>query len=641
MSRKLEKLLITAGLVASLFLNCSKDVVTNPTPTPTPTPTPKNSAPVIMSSPLTLITENQLYSYQAKASDADGDQITYSPVKNPSWISMNSNGLISGNAPDVFSDQISEIEWSASDGKNPAVSQKYNLTVKNLYNVYVLTPSQINSILSVNENNIAFSQPIGFAPGDIIASDINNSAPAGFLRKINSTSSDKKTAYTSQAALEEAVKDANFYFQKKITPLSVSLNSDVIYDFDGSSSTTWDRLIADGKISFDVEIVLQGKIENYSLEELIFKIISTEECDLTLKSGISGQFTEYIPIGEPISLPPVTIGVIPSPPYLPITVHPKIEFGLEFAGGINLGEVGAIQKAVFTVGLKYDRGQWSPIANWQHSFTLKEPSFSSSYFVFKAGGGPSLKFPVWGVAGPKVKVLGGLEAQVSSEKVSVYGNFDGTIGVEMKVFKKVLADFNAPLLGYKKLIYEKTKPIANDSLIIQPGPEGKDAFVRYTLWSDGSKSYSGFGDTEELEISRDYVSGHGGEKETLIEIPVSGLPSGATFSSAKLAVYGWVINNYIAAIPKIKISKINDSWSESSVKWDTKPSTDLFSRKDITEGERWHEFDATSLVLDWINGKPNYGISISTEQNESYGKFYSSDNSDASKRPKLIIYYKK
>jgi len=191
---------------------------------------------------------------------------------------------------------------------------------------------------------------------------------------------------------------------------------------------------------------------------LIFSTTSNGRYDLTIKPPRSfGWISKYVPLGE-FPLPPINLGSIPLPPPLPpipLIIFPKVEVGVDFAGSINASlELGASQEVTFTEGVKYNNGQWSPITNWQHYFQINPPVFTPSSFGFRVSGGPTVKFPLYGVAGPKLKVLGGLEAEVYPEKWAVYGRFDGTIGVEMKVFKHVFANFNAPLFGFKKLLLE-------------------------------------------------------------------------------------------------------------------------------------------------------------------------------------------
>lgn len=82
----------------------------------TVTETP-NTAPVISGNPSTSVTENQQYSFTPVASDADGDNLSFSISNLPSWASFNTstgaiNGTPTGNDVGIFSN----IVVSVSDG---------------------------------------------------------------------------------------------------------------------------------------------------------------------------------------------------------------------------------------------------------------------------------------------------------------------------------------------------------------------------------------------------------------------------------------------------------------------------------------------------------------------------------------------
>jgi hypothetical protein len=92
---------------------------------------PTNHAPVITSSPDTSVKEGEDYDYNVHATDADGDPITYHLINHPNWLSMDSNGVISGEAPYVSSNTDYYITVEVSDGQH-FVQQHYTLTVRNI-----------------------------------------------------------------------------------------------------------------------------------------------------------------------------------------------------------------------------------------------------------------------------------------------------------------------------------------------------------------------------------------------------------------------------------------------------------------------------------------------------------------------------
>ncbi len=94
---------------------------------------PVNNNPEIVSSPVKNVYENQIYSYDVNANDADGDTLTYSLLQKPSWLSIDSNtGLITGTTPEVVSNTNYTIQSKVTDGNGGEDTQTYILTVKNV-----------------------------------------------------------------------------------------------------------------------------------------------------------------------------------------------------------------------------------------------------------------------------------------------------------------------------------------------------------------------------------------------------------------------------------------------------------------------------------------------------------------------------
>jgi len=90
------------------------------------------TAPIITTTAVTQIDENQDYSYDVDATDADGDTLTYSLTTSPSWLSINSNtGVITGTAPEVDDDIDYPVTVQVSDGNGGSAIQTYTLTVNN------------------------------------------------------------------------------------------------------------------------------------------------------------------------------------------------------------------------------------------------------------------------------------------------------------------------------------------------------------------------------------------------------------------------------------------------------------------------------------------------------------------------------
>ena len=88
-----------------------------------------NTAPEITSTATTEVNEGYDYNYQIIATDAEDDTLTYSLIENPTWLSINSDGLVTGTAPEVSYNTDYQVTISVSDGED-YVTQAYTLTVK-------------------------------------------------------------------------------------------------------------------------------------------------------------------------------------------------------------------------------------------------------------------------------------------------------------------------------------------------------------------------------------------------------------------------------------------------------------------------------------------------------------------------------
>ena len=112
-----------------------------------------NGAPIIISEPIITATEDQLYSYQVKASDPNGDNLSYSLIIKPEGMNINSeNGLIIW-TPTNNQVGIHQVVVEISDGKH-SVTQSFEIEVSNVNNppqIFSYFPGSLN--VGVNEGD--------------------------------------------------------------------------------------------------------------------------------------------------------------------------------------------------------------------------------------------------------------------------------------------------------------------------------------------------------------------------------------------------------------------------------------------------------------------------------------------------------
>ena len=126
---------------------------------------------------------------------------------------------------------------------------------------------------------------------------------------------------------------------------------------------------------------------------------------------------------------------------------------------------------------------------------------------------------------------------------------------------------------------------------------------------------------------------------SLVKFDLSTLPDDADILDAEIRLYLTADPSSSAAV---NMYPIREAWIENDVTWNSKPSYKDFTK---TQGlidsitistDGWKEWDAASIVEDWIDGtRTNYGVAFET--NENLPRFRSDDSSY---KPRIWILYK-
>lgn len=96
-------------------------------------PTPSNRAPIISGSPPLQVTEGQPYSFTPTASDADGDTLTFSIEKQPSWAIFDpASGSLTGTPGAIDIGTSPGVTISVSDGTDSASLAPFDLEVQSI-----------------------------------------------------------------------------------------------------------------------------------------------------------------------------------------------------------------------------------------------------------------------------------------------------------------------------------------------------------------------------------------------------------------------------------------------------------------------------------------------------------------------------
>ncbi|MFZ2331205.1 MAG: DNRLRE domain-containing protein, partial [Atribacterota bacterium] len=184
-----------------------------------------------------------------------------------------------------------------------------------------------------------------------------------------------------------------------------------------------------------------------------------------------------------------------------------------------------------------------------------------------------------------------------------------------------------------------TKVRVNETKIIQPGSEGKDARVDEYF---NDKNYGG---QEFLYIGKTVVV-FPGLMRAYLQFDLSAIPANAEVIEAKLKLYQY--DYFVSGSFSIGVYRVLDNWAESTITWDNQPDSDLTNFGSITISSstvgKWREWNIRNWVQGWLDGSfENNGILLKATSEttiEARGYFYSSDyTDDTTKRPKLEIKY--
>jgi hypothetical protein len=164
-----------------------------------------------------------------------------------------------------------------------------------------------------------------------------------------------------------------------------------------------------------------------------------------------------------------------------------------------------------------------------------------------------------------------------------------------------------------------------ESLVLQPGPDGKDAGV-CSLFGWNSMNFGG----DEWYNAIGLVS----NAAAFIEFDLSEIPEGSTVNSATITLWAEYRESQVYFRP------VAAEWDEMTITWDNQPSTSVpeisYPVSTCTSGCSV-EFDITGIVRYWLEN-PNYGLKVVADSPNLGWMMASSDNLTKPK-PTLTVEY--
>ncbi|HER23754.1 MAG TPA: DUF1565 domain-containing protein [Candidatus Atribacteria bacterium] len=113
-----------------------------------------NSAPVIISEPITTATEDQLYSYQIQAVDSNDDELSYFLTIKPEGMSIDKESGLMSWVPTNNQVGAHPVNILVSDDMQSSATQNFDVEVSNVNNSpQIISYSPANSNIKINEGD--------------------------------------------------------------------------------------------------------------------------------------------------------------------------------------------------------------------------------------------------------------------------------------------------------------------------------------------------------------------------------------------------------------------------------------------------------------------------------------------------------
>lgn len=139
-----------------------------------------------------------------------------------------------------------------------------------------------------------------------------------------------------------------------------------------------------------------------------------------------------------------------------------------------------------------------------------------------------------------------------------------------------------------------------------------------------------------------------GVARSLVEFRLFDMPPGITVSKATLCLYLQASCDLDSRSHTVRVHRITQDWSSSSVTWNNQPSHDSgtvwASRSVSSRSWGWYTWDVTALVNGWLSGTyPNHGMMLrgpeSSGNDSAVLKFYTCDASGTTHDPRIEFSY--
>ncbi|MCA9935852.1 MAG: hypothetical protein KC415_18080, partial [Anaerolineales bacterium] len=336
----------------------------------------------------------------------------------------------------------------------------------------VLTDDTTQHLVSVSADGATFTfaqstpELAALDAGDVMVGGVSDAAPHGFLRQVSdvTTANGQVVVTTAAATLEDAIQQGEFSYAKRLTPADIEgmttqlgvqlvqpataniedsfffeINDVVLYDDDGDLGTTYDQLKVNGSLELAPDFSFDWRIEDWTLQELEFVFNTQEIAELEFQVEVDLLSAELRYELARLHLGTITVFVGP----VPIVFLIEMPIYLRADGDVSVGITTTVtQEANLSAGLRYEQGNWSPIASLTNDFGWEPPTLSAGVDL-KGYIDPPLSLLLYGVTGPfaGVNPYLKLEADIFADPWwELFAGIEATVGVKVEVLGHSLGE---------------------------------------------------------------------------------------------------------------------------------------------------------------------------------------------------------
>jgi Tol biopolymer transport system component len=321
---------------------------------------------------------------------------------------------------------------------------------------------------------LRFSEPTQFDRGDIIMARAYPNIPGlehGLFLKVTQMGSSENQVHVVRPTLEDAAAGRNFQFQITTTFTSegiiihsngeqyfspfANFNLDVNFPINNQPLGNT-GVVMNGDFSSQNNFEFNFNMPGGRLRYLEAIVNATQSSNLMASySGFGKNIDEKITVRR-IPLTPISIptGVV----FLPfINISPYIRVFVGAKGEISALNTGITQQATARVGLTYNNGIWTNVAELDNDFNFTPPSFSGNTDV-RAFAGVSLDLLVFNAGGPFGDVQGFLDYQSKNFPGTLHGGFKADLGITPGIFSAFVDEYSATVIERRKLLFGEENP---------------------------------------------------------------------------------------------------------------------------------------------------------------------------------------